>query len=200
MVFNTTIQTLFERGIQESDYAFHGTCIEATLYLAEHGRMPTTGFAPDELFFYTDDNKFFQQNKEHPEDNAFTSASAYAILTAQIQYLISCIPQISHADAWEYVAGGWFATDRIDELLYAKTISERDLIRIETEAKNRKGVIITLDQKIKCAYQILPGDLVDKTPNDAEDNKIITPGGLPIGYLTGIIGLGSFELNVLSGL
>ncbi len=42
---------LFEHGIAETPYAWHGTSVEAIIHLAQFGKLPSEGTLGDTLFY-----------------------------------------------------------------------------------------------------------------------------------------------------
>lgn len=196
--YKRKIVELFEIGETSEDiHAWHGTSIEAILYLAKHGRLPISGLSEDTLY-YAPKEFMHIEAKEH--------ASMYANELAEEYYVLSHLPfevkdynlfsgifdnENYNADCKEFVENDLkkfikkeITPNNFDEKLFRSLVTEAP--------KKCKGVLISLSKRIAQDYEEHGGDDMD-----FEDMCIQTKDGLPLQYITGIVPLGQYEREEL---
>ncbi|MEA3464360.1 MAG: hypothetical protein U9R14_04815 [Patescibacteria group bacterium] len=195
--YNKRVAKLFETGLNSEDiHGWHGTSIEAILYLAKHGRLPVSGLYEDTLYYAP---------KESLSIKAQDHASMYANDLAKEYFVLNQLPfEVKNRELFSGIFDHENYDDETRKLVeddLKKFIAEevipnnfdentfRNLVR---EANKRKGVIISLSERITQDYEEHGGDDMD-----LEDMSIQTKKGLPIQYITGIVPLGLTERKEL---
>jgi hypothetical protein len=202
-MYEKKVAELFEKGLDESSFGYHGTSIEAVQKLADTGKLPNGGRHPGRLYIAP-------MNAEAAVFTPRQSAESYANWNAKKHFILPHLPFEPATEDVEALSeycsvnmGGkmreidYKMHDKKGEIrrLISKCekggLSEDALVKLRREAKNRKGVIIALSASLPKGFK---PNTQKGVPNEC---YIDTPEGLPIEYITGIEPLGQHEWDVL---
>ncbi|TRZ77631.1 hypothetical protein D4R87_02350 [bacterium] len=192
--YKRKIVELFEIGEKSEDiYAWHGTSIEAILYLAKHGRLPISDLNESALY-YAPEESLRIEAKEH--------ASMYANKLAEEYYVLNKLP--FKIKDYKLFSGIFdhenydteckeFVEDDLKKFIKKEIIPNNfdvELFRlfVAEAPKKCKGALISLSKSITQDYEEHMGDDME-----FEDMCVQTKDGLPLQYMTGIVPLGQYE-------
>jgi len=194
----------FEAGLDdiENIIGFQGTSLEAIESLVETGRMPGyTGVDNEfmqkgDLHFYPVKSKFEEHSLAETfldDDKGIETASLYADSIAGEHFLLKKlgidIGDERYKEDARTLASDFYAPER--EEIYKRFIEDgfdkKILDSAIKGAKKRKGVIISLSDKILKKYSPSPGD------KNEGDLKINFPDGFDYSYISGLEPVGQEE-------
>ncbi len=176
---------LFENGISETPYAWHGTSIQAIIYLARHGKLPAEGTLGDS-FYYAPEAANPGEQEQH--------ARVFAEHEAKYRFLLSRLPY----DPTDKQTLKFSDPTDVDyeEIIIPEAIKHgmkpRTVELLYYEGRQFKGVLIGVTEAV-AAY----GEL---TTAIEDERYAIIPDGLPIDHITGIEPLSDHEWDILTGL
>jgi hypothetical protein len=183
--FSMEVSRLFELGIQDTPYAWHGTSVDAILYLAEHGELPASGSSGSE-FFFAPEYLAPGEQEEHGKHYAWWNASKV--------YITQKLPfEVKDKERFMYM----FEDDELLESFIKEEasphgITEEQLVGLFKETTAQcEGVLLGISSSITQDFK--EGAFAGKD----QKSVIIPQGGLPIKYITGIEALGQYEWDQL---
>ncbi len=174
---------LFENGIAETPYAWHGTSIEAIIYLAGHGRLPAEGTLGDS-FYYAPEAANPGEQERH--------ARVFAEHEAKYRFLLSRLPY-DPADKQTLKFSEPVDVD-FDDIVVPEGVTHgitpRTMELLYYEAREYKGVLIGVTEAVTQYGEI--------TTAIEDERYAIIPEGLPIDHITGIEPLSDHEWDILT--
>lgn len=176
---------LFENGITETPYAWHGTSVEAIIHLAQRGRLPAEGTLGNS-FYYAPEAANPGEQERH--------ARVFAEHEAKYRFLLSRLPY-DPADKQTLKFSEPVDVD-FDDIVVPEGVTHgitpRTMELLYYEARKYKGILIGVTEAVTQYGEI--------TTAIEDERYAIIPEGLPIEYITGIEPLSDHEWDILTGM
>ncbi len=199
---------LYER--DSGVYALHGTSIQAIRFLAEHGRMPVSGFVSFESSGHQRGEFYFVPSDSSAPTSPETIALRYAKMLSARSRLFSLfkpedfslsdedifnLMQIftfhdpdQHLGAVDYEYEYPHLIPVLAQIL--KCQPSEILVHLSRFHMKKAGIIIALNSRIYDDYEVHAGDTDD-------DRYIVVPEGLPIDCIASIEPVGQEDYDAL---
>lgn len=187
-LYGNTVRSLADIALGDTNpHGWHGTSVEAAIYLNQYYRLPADEAHGPVLFYASCDVDPVQAKKD---------AVMYAKLNAVKQYvrqqLLPFKPSDSHVFAGALESDSCDRDALLEEAGHAGITKAKFLEHLRVGESTRHGVLLGISTTAD-------RDFIQVSTGQAHDTEVAlrTPGGLPIKYVTNIVPLGPYEDEVI---